>query len=879
MELSWPLVGRELELQQIERLLRRRRGAILLAGPAGVGKTRLASEALQLAASLGLFPLKVTATCGAANLPFGAFAHLLPDVALGQDKVTLLRLIADVILKQGNGKTVALLIDDAHLLDGPSAALTHLLAAGGRSVVLATMRTGEPAADPIVALWKDEVAERLDLEPLSLEQVGALLPAVLGGAVDGATAYLFYRYTQGNALFLREAILSALSTDALDQAQGVWRLRGALPASSRLVELIESRLGRLDGVERRTLTVLAVGEPLELQLLTDIVPAGVEALEDRGLVRVERDGRRLTARLPHPLYAEVLRARASALQVRNFAAALGAALHSTGGRRREDPLRLAAWSLDGGRPVPAPVLLRAAATARERYDFDLAGKLARSARESGGGFDAGLLLSQVRWLQGRAEESLELLDGLDDEAASDRQRTAIAMARIGVLDWNLKRPDEALRVAKEAEATISDQGLRDQIRGERARILGRSGRNAEAVALATPLLDRVTGAALVSACFAAGTSMSVTGQASGAISASERGLAAHLELSGSPLPFGPYLHLTIRCKALISAGRLVEARRLGEQEYRKAVRESSVEAQSFLAFELASGALVEGRVATACRLAAESAAAFRELGWLLWIRNASMVRVHGLALLGQVERARSVLEEIDALGVPNSELLGSELLQARAWTSVAEGNVDRALGYLDQAVKMAGDSGAHALESAALHDIARLGHADRAAPRLEELTGVVEGVLATARAAHAAALADQDVPALEQASREFEEMGAQLYSAEASADAAVLWGRLGQQRNAIRFHRRAAVLAARCEGARTPSLSVNVFTRASLTARELEIARLAAEGLTDKQIAGRLVLSHRTVENRLHTVYEKLGLKGRAGLRESLEDPELKAKR
>ncbi|MBL1074369.1 helix-turn-helix transcriptional regulator [Nocardia sp. 2] len=51
-----------------------------------------------------------------------------------------------------------------------------------------------------------------------------------------------------------------------------------------------------------------------------------------------------------------------------------------------------------------------------------------------------------------------------------------------------------------------------------------------------------------------------------------------------------------------------------------------------------------------------------------------------------------------------------------------------------------------------------------------------------------------------------------------------------------------------------------------LTPRELEIARLAGDGLANREIAERLVLSVRTVENTLHTVYQKLGVSNRAEL-------------
>jgi DNA-binding CsgD family transcriptional regulator len=224
-----------------------------------------------------------------------------------------------------------------------------------------------------------------------------------------------------------------------------------------------------------------------------------------------------------------------------------------------------------------------------------------------------------------------------------------------------------------------------------------------------------------------------------------------------------------------------------------------------------------------------------------------------------------VLAELDALGVPGADLGGPEVLRARAWTAVAAGDRADARKQLDAAVAMAQSGGASALESAALHDLARLGWAAEVAPALRELTGIVEGPLDPARAAHAAALAARDPSGLEAASRSFEDCGAMLLAAEASADAGVAWRQRGEPRRAVWAERRAAGLAARCEGARTPALAVAAPARATLTPRELEIARMAAAGLANKDIAARLYLSHRTVENKLHAVYEKLGSTG--GLR------------
>ncbi len=51
---------------------------------------------------------------------------------------------------------------------------------------------------------------------------------------------------------------------------------------------------------------------------------------------------------------------------------------------------------------------------------------------------------------------------------------------------------------------------------------------------------------------------------------------------------------------------------------------------------------------------------------------------------------------------------------------------------------------------------------------------------------------------------------------------------------------------------------------AGLTAREMEVLRLLATGLTDAQIAEQLVLSLHTIHAHLRTIYSKLGVTSRS---------------
>jgi DNA-binding CsgD family transcriptional regulator len=65
-------------------------------------------------------------------------------------------------------------------------------------------------------------------------------------------------------------------------------------------------------------------------------------------------------------------------------------------------------------------------------------------------------------------------------------------------------------------------------------------------------------------------------------------------------------------------------------------------------------------------------------------------------------------------------------------------------------------------------------------------------------------------------------------------------------------------------GPRTPD------ARDRLTAQELQIAQLAAEGLSNREIGERLFLSHRTIGSHLYRIFPKLGITARAQLREAL---------
>jgi predicted ATPase len=266
---EWPLIGRGEELAAVEQSLTSRGAhAVVLAGAPGVGKTRLAREVLGLCQARDYVVRWAAATQAASSIPFGAVAHLMPRLGdTVPDRAELLRRVADSLVAGAGGRRLLVAIDDAHLLDDSSAALVHQLATATPVTILVTMRSETPAPDPIVALWKDTGAERFEIQPLSRGEAAELVDAALGGQVDGSTAQALWRLAQGNPLYLRELILGGLDSGNLACVAGVWRCHGTIVTSPRLTELIEARLGRLDTVVLELLEVLALAEPVDVQLL------------------------------------------------------------------------------------------------------------------------------------------------------------------------------------------------------------------------------------------------------------------------------------------------------------------------------------------------------------------------------------------------------------------------------------------------------------------------------------------------------------------------------------------------------------------------------------------------------------------------------------
>ena len=159
-------------------------------------------------------------------------------------------------------------VDDVHLLDDLSTFVVHQIVQRGAAKVVLTVRDGEPIPAAIQEIWKVGQFDRLDLQPLSLDETTTLLSATLGGSVDPDAAQRLWKLTRGNVLYLRNIVEQEVADGRLAQQHGYWRWIGDPIMPPGLVELIESRIGALPTPVSDVIDALAVGEPIELASLT-----------------------------------------------------------------------------------------------------------------------------------------------------------------------------------------------------------------------------------------------------------------------------------------------------------------------------------------------------------------------------------------------------------------------------------------------------------------------------------------------------------------------------------------------------------------------------------------------------------------------------------
>ncbi|UQE76444.1 LuxR C-terminal-related transcriptional regulator [Gordonia sp. PP30] len=857
MATSWPLIEREHEFASIRNALSGADGGIILTGEAGVGKTTLARHAVT---ELGLRVRWVAGTESARSIPMGVFAHLV-GAGASNDPVSYLSTARESLLADG---PVVVGVDDAHLLDTLSATLLHQLAIDRAVRIIATVRSGETVPDAVTSMWKDGHLARITLVPFTKQQSVDLVESVLGGQLEGLSAERMWTASGGNALFLRHLVQGALESGALRQVEGVWQLRGRAGITSELASLLEDRVDRFDDDVLAVLKLLAVCEPLDLDLLSDQTGAeAVEEAEQGGLIRITQDSGSLTVSYAHPLLGEVIRRRLGLASSRRLRGRLVRALSARTALTAAQRIRLAQLALESDEHVDRAVLLRAAQDSLTLADVTGGERFALAALDAGNGLAAADLLARALMWQGKARESDEVLNAFDPAELTQPEVVRWGMQRIGNLFWSVGETEGAARVLEQVRESITEPALEQIADGIGSACAAFENDLPRALTLA----DRVLNAknllpwAEEWAVFGGGLARALGGRGSEVAALAARGRIAEARTDGVlrfPAGYGEILALTL-------TGRFDDADRAAAR-YDQLAAAGQYLAWALAGTHVSTVALARGDLPAVTSRLEQSLAALAGQRRVSWVFPARYVLAQAYAGLGQAAEADAVLLAAEDAYGPNVAVCRPQLLLARACQLAAAGAVTPAIAGAREAAHAARDTEQYAVEALALHTAARFGAtAPEVVERLAALAARIDGELAPVYARHAAAVAASDGADLDAAARDFERIGALMSAADAAAAAATAHDRAGHRTAMAASSAAAARLSVACGGLRTPAV-VAAAQPLPLTVREREIASLVAVGLTNREIADRLVVSVRTVEGHIYRACQKFDVADRAGL-------------
>ena len=796
-------------------------GGVILAGPQGSGRTSLARELEFRALAAGRATTWATGTRAASDLPFGALAHLLPDGPAGWDldPIELLGRVEAVVGGPGPAGPPIVVVDDAHLLDGLSAVFLHHAVLRGLVAVALTVRCDAPAPDPVVALWKDGLVDRIPVAPLGREDTAELLERALGAPLEPASFERLWDLTRGTPLFLREIVRAALASGALAKRRGAWRWDGGMGDGDRLAGLVEGRLEGEDPRCRPVLELVACGDPLAVWLAEEVAGRdALQAAERAGLLEAVPETEEPAVRFGHPIHREVLRATMPLGRRRELCERLAAALLDRGeGGRPGGLVRVALWQLEAGTPVGGRGVSFAAAAHQALRDGDphVAERLARAA------FDAEptsalVILAESLERQGRHVEAIRLLDRVDVRGDA----AALTLARAANGYWAGAGSAAAVRRGE-------DDASGGEVPATEAWVLFFESRLADCVEVSRTVLGRpdATMRARVWAATAGAAALGLCGRFNEARGAADLGSEA-AESSGPEDPWARPEILWARVILLVTAGRLGAARDLVE----RAGQDSAGASAQFVGMGLGFHGLVarlQGHHETAVASLRHAVDLLERADMYRFARLWLAEMGASLALVGDGDAARAAYDDAGAQDPGTNRVFDPWIALDGAWVYTAEGRLDEAVDRALAAAEEARGLGQRAFEVTAAYDVARLGRPDLVVDRLGALVPLVDGDFAPVCRRAAEALAERDPAGLTDCSRLFEELGHDLLAAEAATAAHALLQAGRTPAAAAHAAARSQRLRERCPDVTTPLLDlVPAAEPRAVTRREREVAGL-----------------------------------------------------
>lgn len=928
------LVERENELAVLRDLIHGLPGGegsvAVIAGAAGVGKTSLLGAATALAREQDFTVLNALGLAVADDLPWLGVRELFePTLRNAPDADKLFTGAASLtagVLKPDaepprNGDVsadvlhglywlvanlaergpVVLAIDDVHLVDRPT--LRWLAYLGRRLsdlpvLLLVTVPRGRDAASPELCALLDAADTELSPSELSDTAATGLVRERLGRSADEDFCAACFQATRGNP-FLLGGLIEELERDGVaPTTENSERVSSVRPVNvNRMVLLRIARAG--DDALNVASAVAVLGAEASLRNVADLAEIDEDgtAATVRALETAEVLDRALPLRFVHPLVHSVVydtlapadrtrwHRRAAALLTRRGAAAAAVAA------------QLLACEPSGD-PVSVRVLRDAADDAVRTGVPDSAVRYLRRAREEleANADDPGLLreLGSAEASIGGAEAEQHLRTALDTEAQPGRRaETAHALAAVLTRSG---RSREAVRLLDQAIADLSesDRELRLRLEGEAIASAREDFSTRPLIPARIAQLGEIegrTGAELVLLANMAMESASTGDSARETEELAERALARG-RLLDEETADSPACYLAIH--SLVAADRPDLAVTHLEQAFADARERGSVLGVAIASVCASHAHLSLGEVGISISHARTALEIGQSAGWVAMAPWSVAFLVNALVARGEPDEARTEVERAGLAGELPEAPFFAPLASARARLALATGDPEEAL----RMSRMGELSAASGSVNPAMSDWrSEKARALAALGREQEARGLVDEELALALAYGAprpigaalrtsAALTEPEA-AIELLRDAIEVLGgspARLELAGALVDLGSALRRSGQRRDAREPLRCGLELAASCGAtalanqARTELATSGARARrealtgpAALTPAELRVARMAAGGLANREIAESLFVTLRTVELHLTHAYQKLGISSRAQLAGALE--------
>ncbi|MEU4235764.1 LuxR C-terminal-related transcriptional regulator [Actinoplanes sp. NPDC026619] len=873
------IVGRDASIGALEELIdhavERRGAALALRGEAGIGKSVLLEHAVRAGRERGMRVLSVTGVQAEVQIPFAGLDHLLrPLHPAPRSTESPYRLAVEVLEILGDPDEPALLaIEDAHWLDAASWETLTFLARrieSDRIAVLMAIREGADIDRRLAAAGLPE----LRLEPLSPADAETLLDRTAPGLVAALRARVLTE-AAGNPLGVVE--LGA----AVARSGGAALLPSALPLSTRVEQTFGGLVAELPPLTRDLLLIAALDDEGNLDeilaaaaVLTG-APVPAEAVQPAVTVRLVIVDEQYELRFRHPLLRSALRQQASPGDRRRVHAALAETLSDHPHRRL--------WHRASAAPGPDEALAReltdVAVGAAERQAVALArATISRAVQLSQDPAARGtrqLWASDQAHEQGDSQAVRKLIGEIDESTLRPADRARLTWMRETYFENAWSGPERLL--------TYAD--LIDTMRRE-----GETGLAAKALSELALRIYYSSPPAPVRARYAE------VARALGPTENDPRLTTALLHIA--PIEFGAeglerlrrFVHrmdLNPTLRAELAAGAYaIGAFRIAVTFALSSAAELRVQGRiGTLVHSLnsaASATAALGDTRAALPLAVEGIALAEETGQPTWVLGGNLVAALAEALRGDVAAARRRCDAAEQVLHAARRLPMLALVQrARGVAALAEGHADDAFRQLMR-VFDPGDS-AHFPN----YQLFLLGDLTEAAvlggfqEELRPVVAALEPVAAQSRSpallvglGYARAVLTGDyAPALADDLTEhpFDRARLQLtYGASLRRSYRVAESRPPLRSAAATFDalgatpwadRARAELRATGETRRKPMDAL-----AALTPQEQQIARLVAQGLSNREIGERLFLSPRTISTHLYRIYPKVQVRSRADL-------------